>query len=313
MDMTITKERLVSDLRALGITPGDHLAIGVSLRKIGTVQGGAETFIDAVLEVVGENGTVMTNTYTANFRMSAVRFMPKDQIFDARTTPANTGAVAEALRRRPQALRSCHPVTSVSAAGELAEFLTDNHDENASCYLPFSRLAEVRGKALYIGLGDNLVGLRHEAQYLAGLLTVVPFKRGTAYFDSEENVKGFRLRDKGGCTTRLPDLVDSLRERGQTTEGVVGQAKSLLVSANEALTIMADLLREKPSRNLCGDITCLWCREIERRMDLYGEIQDPHYFQKNAAIIRLISYANRARLADWAWVAKIRRLVKIAT
>ncbi len=309
--MTISRKQLISDLSALGVTPGDHLAIGMSLKKIGIIQGGVETFIDAVLEAIGENGTVMANTYTANCRLSDVRFIPNDRVFDACNTPANTGVFAEALRQRPQSLRSRHPITSVAAVGKLARYLTASHNENAPCYSPYSRLAEVRGKSLYIGIGDNLVGLRHEAQYLAGLLTVVPLKRGAVYLDAEKNTKLFRLRDMGGCTTRLPELVSILRERRLIIEGVIGKARALLVNTNESLPLMAGLLREKPSRNLCRDITCLWCRELERRMDLFDEIQNPSYFQKQAALIGLISYVNRARLADWTWLSTIRHLMKV--
>ena len=55
----ISKRQIIDDLKQLGVEEGDHLAVALSLRSIGHVVGGPKTFIEALLEVVGPNGTIM--------------------------------------------------------------------------------------------------------------------------------------------------------------------------------------------------------------------------------------------------------------
>lgn len=58
----VTRSRLISDLAALGV--GDHSAVMVhtSLSAIGWIVGGAPTLVDALLSVLGANGTLLVLT-----------------------------------------------------------------------------------------------------------------------------------------------------------------------------------------------------------------------------------------------------------
>ena len=53
------KATLVKQFKALGIKEGMTLLVHSSLRRVGKVDGGADTIIDALLEVLGENGTLL--------------------------------------------------------------------------------------------------------------------------------------------------------------------------------------------------------------------------------------------------------------
>ena len=57
----LTKQDLVRDLKHLGIGSGDLLNVKASIRSIGELDGGADTLIDALLEVVGSDGTIVTD------------------------------------------------------------------------------------------------------------------------------------------------------------------------------------------------------------------------------------------------------------
>ena len=48
------KEDLVAQIRAMGIVPSDTVLIHTSMRAIGSVDGGADTVIDAFREVLTE-------------------------------------------------------------------------------------------------------------------------------------------------------------------------------------------------------------------------------------------------------------------
>lgn len=294
---TVTRERLVSDLKRLGIRRGDHLGLGISFRSIGRVQGGPDTLIDALMDVVGSGGTIMIPAFTLQFPPTKTASGGVAHVFDPVRTPAYTGIVPETLRQRREALRSRHPVCSVVALGRLAQELTKGHDAEGPYYQPYSRLADFGGKILCIGIGDNLVAFRHEAQYLAGLLDVVPFRHKTRYRDDAGRIKTFVRRGGRACTRKLPDLVTVLREQGLVTDGEVGEADTVLVPARESLRVMIEHLRRTPERFLCEAWSCLWCREVERRLDLYSAIENPKFFQKHRTVAWLTGVINRVRLA----------------
>ena len=109
---TITKKDILQGLKKLGIKKGDHLLVHTALGSFGKVQNGAETVIDALLEMVGAEGTVMMPT-----------FGPPNEIFDPKKSESNLGAVPKAFWKRKNAVRSRHPLASVAAIGEKAKWL----------------------------------------------------------------------------------------------------------------------------------------------------------------------------------------------
>ncbi len=306
--MHTTKKRMIEGLEAIGVRTGDCLAVGASYRSLGGP--GPEACIDALLDAVGPGGTVMMNTHTRFFLPAEVRLGWTEYVFDAGRTPCITGIVAETFRRRPGAVRSRHPAFSVAAIGRHARFLTEGHDETAASYLPFERLASLDGKYLAVGIGDKLAGFRHSAQQVAGLLDVVPRPRAVLYIDRFGNRRTFLFSDRGGCTRRLPELVSVLRRQGLVTEGCVGRAPSILVPARQSLASMVAVLREHPEINVCSDPLCYWCRELERRLHLYGRIDSPALFQRNRAVRHVLSAANRVRELDNGIVAGARLLLR---
>ncbi len=308
---TITRDRLVDDLRRLGIQPGDHLGLGISFRSIGRVADGPETLIDALLEAVGPDGTIMIPAFTQLFPRTITATGRVEYVFDPARTPAYTGLVPETLRRRRDAIRSRHPVCSIAALGRLARQLTEGHDADAPAYLPYSRLAGCGGKLLFIGIGERMPGFNHEAQYLAGLLEIVPFRRRSRYRDGEGRIRTFVWRDEGGCFVGLWDLNPDLRELGLVTDGKIGEADAVLLPAEQSLLVMTEILRQTPARNLCGVWSCLWCRELERRLDLYGAIENPRFFQKHRTVAWLLGRVNRVRLAYANVNARCRRIIAL--
>lgn len=295
----ISIDRIRSDLESIGLRKGDHIGLGISFKKLGYVKGGPETFVDTLLKVVGSEGTVIIPTYTRypfRLRIKPGKF---NYIFDYRTTPAYTGIIPETIRKRKDSIRSKHPSNSIAAIGALAKYFTECHGVNSSSYLPYSKLSEVDGKILCIGIGKNLVGIRHEAQYLAGLLHILPSKQVIKYRDDYGKINLFVRRDRGGCVKKLPDLVSILKEKGLVKKYKIGLADSILLPAKESLKIMTNILKTNPCSNLCDDVLCLWCREVERRLKLYKDIETPQYFQKNHLIIKLITIINQFRLLTY--------------
>ena len=54
---------IISDLKKLGICPGDKVLMHSSYKSLGTVDGGIDTFLDALMELLGPDGTLMLPNY----------------------------------------------------------------------------------------------------------------------------------------------------------------------------------------------------------------------------------------------------------
>ncbi len=288
---------MINDLNKIGIIHGDHLAVATSLKNIGLVKGGADTVIDALLEAVGNEGTLMMNTYTNSFPIYAM----KDDYIYSQSSKCITGLIPETMRKRPNAIRSEHPVCSVVAIGKEAKYLTKNHGPLSDLYTPYSRLSQINGKFLSIGIGNNLVAIRHEAQRIAGLFNQIPIVSGTKYLNPENNVNLYIYNDVP-CVKNLPTLVPTMKQKGIIKTGRIGNAYSTIGQAKELLAFMSEQLKLNPTLTLCNDINCLWCREIERKLNLYKTIKNPHFFQKNTLIKTVIRLINKNKLRKFKYL-----------
>jgi aminoglycoside 3-N-acetyltransferase len=275
----ISKEKILGDLNSLGIKKGDHVALGVSYKSIGKVIGGPKALVDTLLDIVGPDGTILIPTFTDMYPLSLVKkhLVP---VFKRNETPSIDGVVSELVRTNPQSIRSGHPTNSYSCIGSKAGYLLRGHDGEQGSYSPYSRLAEINGKILIIGLSNNFVGIRHEAQNKAGLLSLVPPRVGALYLDDRNSVKIFIRRDLGGCVKRFPEMINNMRQARIVTEGFVGQSNAIVAPARECLELMTNLLVSSPENYLCGDSSCSWCRYIEKRLKLIPKIADKRWFHK---------------------------------
>jgi aminoglycoside 3-N-acetyltransferase len=178
-----TRGRLAADLRRIGLCAGDTLLVQSSLRSLGLVVGGAVTVVQALLDVVGLEGTIVVPTYTAGncdpsrWALTRGQSVPQDSWpavrdrmppFDPILTPSErVGLVSEVVRGWPGAARSAHPQTSFAAVGARAVALTAGH--SLDCHLgresPLARLEESRAKILLLGVPFGVCTAFHLAEY----------------------------------------------------------------------------------------------------------------------------------------------------
>ena len=155
---------LVAAFRALGVTEGMTLCVHSSLSRLGYVDGGADTIIDALQQVVGESGIVMMPAFSMGGDMAS--YVRDLDAFDVRTTPSSVGIVPEMFRRRSDVLRSCHATNSVAAWGDGAAELLAAHEESITPFgfdTPYGRFAE-RDDAHVLMLDTHLHSLLHHLQ-----------------------------------------------------------------------------------------------------------------------------------------------------
>ena len=117
---SITKEDLIENLKDIGIVNGDTLLVHSALSRIGHLKNGPSTLIDALLEVIGEEGNLLMPTSPNN--VYQLNYIQNTPYFDVLNSPSKTGAVTESFRTRKGVVRSLHPTEPVSAFGPKAQY-----------------------------------------------------------------------------------------------------------------------------------------------------------------------------------------------
>lgn len=200
---------LADDLYRLGLRPGDRVVVHSSLKAIGPIDGGAETVIRALLDVIGPGGLLVVPTFT----YFTVRFDPTSE-------PGLTGRIPETLRSWPGAVRSWHPTHSVAAIGAGAAALCAGHHLVGGLALdsPLDRLAAQDGYVLLLGVGHVVDSTVHIGEaHLPVPYLGVPFqpdqpRRASVLLDGEEIA--VPLRHPPGCSRAFGAVERPLRRRG---------------------------------------------------------------------------------------------------
>jgi len=258
----ITKARLTKDFRRLALNEVPLLAVHSSLSSLGQVEGGATVVAEALLAALGPAGTLMVPTFTYSF--SSIGQWPA---FDYATTPSIVGAVTEAVRRHPQAIRSFHPTHSVAAIGPRAIDLAKGHLAGSPLGVgsPFHRLADWGGSVLLVGCDHRSNSLLHVAEVLAGLPYIdVSFSESQRYetariLRGEKVMVDLKIYEAPGCSRGFHKAEPVLRRAGAIRDERVGQAAVQMFSGKQMLEIMSEALRRQPDLLLCDVEGCSIC------------------------------------------------------
>ena len=248
----ISQQQLTEAFHKIGIQKGDSVLVHASLSKIGYVDGGAKTLVTALLETIGNEGTLLFPTFSATGRNKT--HLEEHPYFNIRNTPSQMGAVTEYFRKLEDVFRSMHPTDSVCAKGKLADFFTNSHYGQLTPYnehSPFRKLCLMKGKILM--LGNTLNGA---CTNLHTLEDAVDFK--FPVYDSK--IFEVEMTDKNGIKTKVKTKVhnpdysakrncDALKplfeKEGVLVNGMIGEAKSMLIDADKMLEVMIRNYKEK--------------------------------------------------------------------
>ncbi|MFH1762408.1 MAG: AAC(3) family N-acetyltransferase [bacterium] len=107
----ITKQMLISDIQSLNLPADVILAFHSSMKSLGRVENGPGTVIDAFIEALGPEATIMVPTFTYGEKH-------RNRPFDPEKSESVVGLITEVFRNRDDAIRSICPIHSVAAIGK---------------------------------------------------------------------------------------------------------------------------------------------------------------------------------------------------
>lgn len=243
-----TKQDLVKNFKELGLKKKDVVLVHSSLKSIGWVENGTDAVIDSLIDVLGEEGTLMVPALTGKREDSP--FNPP--IFDVLNSPCWTGTIPETFRKRKEARRSLHPTHSVSAIGAKKHEITESHefssspcDENS----PYYKNAIMGGIILFIGVAQESNTTIHMCEELAKvpyhLQKEITNMTLTGY-NGEKITVSNRLHDWEKPETDFNKLDNLYRNNAIMKLGNVGKATVRLVNAAHMLDFTVDLLKKEP-------------------------------------------------------------------
>jgi aminoglycoside 3-N-acetyltransferase len=175
-----TVRSLAADLRALGVAAGDVVMLHSSNRSLGFVAGGTHAVVQAMLDVLGPDGTLVVPTHTpdnsdpAEWRNPPVPeswwpvLREQTPAFDPSCTPSRwMGVIAETVRTWPGAQRSDHPQVSCAAVGSHAAEIVSEHplDDAHGERSPLGAIYRLDGKVLLLGCGYSSNTSLHLAEW----------------------------------------------------------------------------------------------------------------------------------------------------
>jgi aminoglycoside 3-N-acetyltransferase len=245
----VTERKLVDDLQRLGVRPGDLLFVHTALSRLGHVVGGADAVIRALIQTVGESGTLLMPAFSSGGLV--LDYVQTRPTYDVRRTPCALGEIPERFRQTAATHRSLHPTHSVTGRGPQAAAMLPGHEDASGPFgrgTPFVRCLEAGGRGLVLGARvHNYTTLRaiedERSDYPFPVYVPDPYTLDVLDWSGQRKSVTTKVHNPLLGPYRNGDLlIPHLKERGILTEGRVGAAPAYLIDGTHLLKALGELV-----------------------------------------------------------------------
>lgn len=231
------KDQIESSLRELGLQTGDVVLLHSSLSSLGEVEGGAEGLVDAFLNVLGAEGTLVVPTF------------------------GDLGVVTKVVESRHEAMSSIHPFASVAAIGGKAQEICRDHWKAETAHAegtPYMRMADMGGYVCLLGVDQD----RNTTLHAVEAMLELPYLKTTdeRTFSTPEGEVTRSWPHFPGPHRDFIGLDRLLRERGIVKMGRIGSAVARLMKGREMIDALLEVGGKDPAFALCDNPRCADCR-----------------------------------------------------
>ncbi|MCG8571627.1 MAG: AAC(3) family N-acetyltransferase [Spirochaetes bacterium] len=245
-----TKASLLQDLKQPGINQRGTLLVHSSMKAIGQVNGGAETVLDSLIELMKEGLLILpTHTWSENNL--------KGHIYDPQTEPSCVGILTNLFLKRPQVFRSLHPTHSVAAIGKRAKNYIDHDNYPGKPYTPcprngcFGSLYDENGELLFLGASLKTNTFIHSVEEwleipdrIQAEPETVKIRLGENHFQEVQFHRHYC--SKGDISLNYDRIEGDLLKKRIAQKITIGDAKSYLVKVRPLADMLVSILKNDP-------------------------------------------------------------------
>jgi aminoglycoside 3-N-acetyltransferase len=231
MDKNYIKEELVR----CGLRNGDKVLLHSSLSSMGHVEGGAEAVVDAFLDVLGPEGTLVVPVFGA------------------------LGILTDNVKNRPEAVISDCPKGTVAAIGADAEFICKDHWKAETAHghgTPYLKLAELGGYICLLGVDQDRNTTLHSVE---ALLELPYLNTTTGIVETPDGPIEKSWKYYPGPHRDFIGLDCLLRESGIMQVSKIGNAVVRLMRSQDMIDLLLEVGKDDPAFCLCENPACADC------------------------------------------------------
>lgn len=232
----MTKQEIIAGLQRIGLTKGDKVLLHSSLLSLGKIEGGPDTVIDAFIEVLGNEGTLLVPVFGA------------------------LGILTDTLKKRPGAIVSPSPVGTLAAVGADAQNICRDHWRAETAHgkdTPFTRLAEMGGYVCLLGCDQDRNTSLHGVE---ALLKLPYLKETSATFTTPEGETVSKTwKYYPGPHRDFIGIDRYYREAGVMKIDRIGNAQVRLIKSKDLFDLGLAMGQEDPAFVLCDNPACADC------------------------------------------------------
>lgn len=188
------KQYIKDQLLGMGVRRGMLLYVQGRIEKLGKVVGGPQTIIDAIMEVIGYEGTLVMSSFTpykkdpsclrdgSEYREEWDTIRKGERAFDLKLDAPKNILEAQFMRNEG-VIRSNHPLYSFLAWGKYAKVIVEKHPLHfgLSESSPLGKIMELNGYVLLLGSSYRSCAMFQVANYALNQpvkLVSVPISKG---------------------------------------------------------------------------------------------------------------------------------------
>lgn len=244
-----TKDDAKRQLHSLGLQKGMLVLVDAKIDNLGYIASGAQVLIEALMDVVGYEGTIVMPTFTLDFVDPACRYDMKidreswkyireDALpFSKKlTAPQHCDEIVSQFLRNDGIARSYHPLYSFAAWGKYAKLICDRQPLHFGLSMdsPLGKLFELNAFVLLLGCDYQDSTIFHLARYSGKQL---PIRVTCSPVQQGGHVKWKDMLDLEFDNSGYNAIGEVMEERKTVKTSYLGAGRCRFFNAREAVNI----------------------------------------------------------------------------
>ena len=258
IESMFTKNDIHAQLEKMCVKRSDTVLMHTSMKAIGEVEGGAEGFLDIMIDYFAEDGLFLVPTHTWARAIAKVPILPT---LDMSSDYTCIGLIPSLAAVHPLGHRSLNATHSMAAFGKGAEayiageVMVETATNPRGCY---GRLYDVGGKVLLVGVGHNRNTYIHSVEERLNVpnrLSKEPFPTTIRLVSGDVINRPLHEHQAIGCpdvSAHYPKFEPAFRAAGAITDGFLGNAPTQFCDCITMYRVIDKIHNAHPAE-LCFD------------------------------------------------------------